>query len=170
MIILGIDPGMAVTGYGIIKTLKQKNLPAGRQGIKARKQNDLVHVSHGVIRTPAGMEIGERLKKLRLNLRKIIKEFCPECMVIEQHFFGRNSKTAMIVGQARGVIIMTAAEFNLASFEYQSLSVKKLLTNDGHAEKMKMQKTVKKILRLKKHPTPNDAADALAIAICHSLQ
>lgn len=160
MIILGIDPGMAATGYGIIKSSVQS----------AKFKKKLVHVAHGVIRTPVGMRIGERLKSLRLELRKIIREFNPHCIVVEQHFFGKNSKTAMVVGQARGVLLMTAAESKVPLFEYQSLAVKKMLTNDGRAEKMKIQKKVQKILKMKKHPTPNDAADALAIAICHTLR
>lgn len=155
MIILGIDPGIAVTGYGIIQTLKHKNI---------------LHVAHGVIKTPVGVRVGQRLRRLRLELKKIIKEHHPECVAIEQHFFGKNSKTAMVVGQARGVVLMTMAESKIPLYEYQSLAVKKMLTNDGRAEKMKIQKTVKKILKMKKHPTPNDAADALAIAICHSLR
>lgn len=160
MIILGIDPGMAVTGYGIIKT-KNKDM---------KTKNSLVYVAHGVIKTPVGMEMGERLKMLRLKLRKIIRDYRPHCLVIEQHFFGRNSKTAMVVGQARGVVLMTTAECRLPLFEYQSLAVKKMLTQDGRAEKMKIQKVVQKILRMKKRPTPNDAADALALAIYHTLK
>lgn len=156
MIILGIDPGMAATGYGIIKSSKLNK--------------NFVHVAHGVIRTAVNMGIGERLKTLRLDLRRIVKKFKPDCCVIERHFFGKNSKTAMVVGQARGVIVMTLAEFKLPTFEYQSLAVKKMLTQDGRAEKMKIQKTVQKILKMKKRPTPNDAADALAMAICHSLK
>lgn len=154
MIILGIDPGIATTGYGLVKKIK-------------KSKNNLACIDYGVIKTPCGMEIGERLLLLRRGLRKIIREYIPDCLVLEKHFFGKNSKTAMVVGQARGVIIMTAAEFKLPFFEYQGLAVKKLLTNDGRAEKMKIQKTVAKILRMRKHPTPDDAADALAIAICH---
>lgn len=159
MIILGIDPGMASTGYGIIKKIKIKN-----------KKSKIVHLSHGVIKTPVGRGVGKRLRELRLKLRKIIRQFYPDCMVIEQHFFGKNSKTAMVVGQARGVILMTAAEFKLPTFEYQSLAVKKLLTNNGRAEKMEIQRKVQRILKMKAHPTPDDAADALAIAICHGLK
>lgn len=154
MLILGIDPGTAATGYGLIEA-------------KNNRATDLIHVAHGCIRTPAGMEMGERLVLLRREIKKLIKTYKPDCLVMEQLFFGQNSKTAMSVGQARGVVIVTAAESRCPFFEYQSLAVKLSLSGYGRSNKKKMQKTVKKILRMKEIPRPDDAADALAVAIYH---
>lgn len=155
-ITLGIDPGTAATGYGIIR----------RQKTGDRRQNNLVYVTHGVIKTPVGMPMGERLLLLRRKLREIIKTYKPQTIVIEQLFFGRNSKTAMTVGQARGVVLVTAAEANVPTCEYQSLWLKKKLIGNGHASKKEIQQFVRKTLRLDKLPRPDDAADALALAIC----
>lgn len=155
-IILGIDPGTATTGFGIVKSKKQK----------AKSNRDLVYIDHGVIKTPVGMPMGERLLLLRREFKKIIKLHKPTTIIIEQLFFGKNSKTAMMVGQARGVVMMTAAEVNLPIFDYQSLWVKRRLTGDGHASKKKIQQAVRKTLGLYRLPRPDDAADALALAIC----
>lgn len=155
-VILGIDPGTATTGFGIVKSKKKK----------AKSDSGLVYVSHGVIKTPVGMLMGERLLLLRRKLKEIIKLHKPTAVIIEQLFFGRNSKTAMMVGQARGVVMMTAAEANLPLFDYQSLWVKKKLAGDGHASKKKIQQVVRKTLGLYRLPRPDDAADALALAIC----
>lgn len=158
MIVLGIDPGTATTGYGVIKcnnaTMKQGN-------------NALKYIAHGVIKTPVGMIMGERLLMLHSELSKVIAKYKPQVMVIEQLFFGRNAKTGMTVGQARGVILMAAARAGLEPFEYQGLWVKKKLCGDGHADKKKVQQTVRKILRLRLLPKPDDAADALGLAICY---
>jgi crossover junction endodeoxyribonuclease RuvC len=151
--ILGIDPGTATTGFGVVSG-------------KLKKKDGLTHISHGVITTPADMEMGERLLLLRQQLKKVIKENEPEAVVIEQIFFGRNSKTAIMVGQARGVVMMTAAEANLPTFEFQGLWVKRRLVGFGHASKKEIQQEVKKVLGLKELPRPDDAADALALAIC----
>ena len=156
MLILGIDPGMATTGYGLIKQNK--------------KGDGLLYVACGVIKTPVGMEMGKRLKLLRRDLKKIIKSYSPDCSVLEQLFFGRNAKTAMTVSQARGVIMLTMAESNLPLFEYQGLTVKKTLTQNGRAKKRQIQKTVRKILKMRYLPRPDDAADALGMAIYHALK
>ncbi|MBI4999356.1 crossover junction endodeoxyribonuclease RuvC [Candidatus Gottesmanbacteria bacterium] len=153
-IILGIDPGTATTGYGIVKWQM------------AKRKWQMGYVAHGVIKTPVGMPMGERLLLLRRNLKKIIKVHKPTTIIIEQLFFGRNSKTAMMVGQARGVVMVTAAEANLPIFDYQSLWVKKKLAGDGHASKKRIQQVVRKTLGLYRLPRPDDAADALALAIC----
>lgn len=148
-IILGIDPGTATTGFGIVRWNRKMD-----------------HLAHGVIKTPVGMPMGERLLLLRRELKKIIADYKPQTVIIEQLFFGRNAKTAMMVGQARGVVMMTAAEAKLPVLDYQGLWVKKKLTGDGHASKKKIQQVVRKILRLHRLPRPDDAADALALAIC----
>lgn len=150
MIILGIDPGTATTGYGLIK---------GPKKIK--------YLAHGVIKTPVGMPMGERLLLLRRQLRQVIVAHKPTTVVVEQLFFGRNAKTAMMVGQARGVILMTASETKLPIFEYQGLWVKRKLSGDGHASKKMIQQVVRKTLGLYRLPKPDDAADALALAICY---
>jgi len=155
-VILGIDPGTATTGYGLVKELKKGN-----------GKLEIGYLSHGVIKTPVGMPMGERLLILRTELKKLIEVYQPTTVVIEQLFFGRNSKTAMMVGQARGVVLMTAAEVSLPIFDYQSLWVKKKLTGDGRANKKRMQQVVRKILRLHRLPRPDDAADALALAISY---
>lgn len=154
MLILGIDPGTATTGFGLIKT----------------NGKGFAHIKHGCILTPKEDLMPLRLFHLQSQLRQIIKETKPACVVVEQLFFGINSKTAITVGQARGVVLATVAEAGLPFFEYQGLSVKKLLTGFGHADKKEMQKIVMKLLKLKEIPKPDDAADALAIAICHFLK
>lgn len=150
MIILGIDPGTATTGYGLIKGQKK-----------------IEYLAHGIIKTPVGMPMGERLLLIRQQLKKVIVTYKPMTVVIEQLFFGRNAKTAMMVGQARGVILMTASEAKLPIFEYQGLWVKRKLSGDGHASKKMIQQVVRKTLGLYRLPKPDDAADALALAICY---
>ena len=151
MIILGIDPGTATTGYGIIKVEKDK----------------LSYVCHGCIKTAAGEEMPKRLLKLRKELKKLIKEFEPKIMVIERLFFNTNVKTAMTVGQARGVVMLVGAEHKLPVLEYTALQAKKELTGYGRADKKEVEKAVKKHLNIRRKIKPDDAADALAIAICH---
>mgnify|MGYP001581261704 CR=1 FL=1 len=148
MIVLGIDPGTATTGWGVVKC-------------------PIKYVAHGAIKTPVGMIMGERLLMLHTELTKVIVKYKPQVMVIEQLFFGRNAKTGITVGQARGVIMMAAAQAHLEPFEYQGLWVKKKLCGDGHADKKKIQETVRKILKLRLVPKPDDAADALGLAICY---
>lgn len=171
MIILGIDPGTARTGWGIIKKNQRSN-------IKDQKFDGIEYVAHGCIVTAKEMEMGKRLLMLRRELRKIINTFRPECAVIERIFFGRNVLTATTVGQAKGVVIMTVAEHSLPMFEYTGLSAKLLLTGDGRADKKVVQKAVRKILNTTRRHLPfsakdrgfDDAADGLAIAIYHSLK
>jgi len=151
MIILGIDPGTATTGFGVIETFSKK--------VKL--------VQFGCITTPAGEEMPRRLLKLRKELKRKIKEFKPEVMVIERLFFNTNAKTAMSVGQARGVVMLVAAECKLPVFEYTALEAKLELTGYGRSDKKKVEKAVKRQLRVRRKIKPDDAADALAVAICH---
>ncbi len=162
MIILGIDPGTASTGWGTIE------IPTLRK--KVFRKNGFRCLSYGCIKTPVGLLMTERLLILRNELRKIIKLYQPDCLVMEQLFFGANSKTAISVGQARGVVMVTAAERKIPLFEYQGLQIKLLLTGYGRANKNKIQESVKKILNLRKEPKPDDAADALAVCICHAFK
>lgn len=158
MIVLGIDPGTATTGYGVV----QYNNTTMQQGNKALK-----YIVHGVIKTPVGMPMGNRLLMLHGQLSKIIAQYKPQAMVIEQIFFGRNAKTGITVSQARGVIMLAAAKAGIEPQELQGLRMKKILCGDGHAEKKKIQQMVRKTLGLYKLPKPDDAADALALAICY---
>jgi crossover junction endodeoxyribonuclease RuvC len=151
MVILGIDPGTATTGYGVIK-----NNP-----------NKLSLVDFGAIRTKAGEKMPKRLLNLRKELKKLIKEYKPKTVVIEKLFFNRNAKTAMTVSQAKGIVLLAAAEAKLPVFEYTALEAKKELVGYGRAEKKEVKKAVKKCLHTRKKITPIDAADALAMAICH---
>lgn len=156
MIILGIDPGTATTGFGVVSCA----------GKKAKKHNGLKYICHGAITTPVGMPMGDRLLIIRKKLKEVISLYKPNNIIIEQLFFGRNSKTAMTVGQARGVIMVTIAEEKISTCEYQGLWVKKKLVGDGHASKKQIQQFVQKTLKLSELPRPDDAADALALAIC----
>lgn len=159
MLILGIDPGTARMGWGLLTVDEKK---PKNKGIKL--------LTYGCFETKVGVEMGKRLLHLRNELIKVIVEYKPDHMAIEQLFFGVNSRTAMTVGQARGVVMVTAEEYNMPLFEYQGLSVKKVLTGFGHTDKKAIQEYVKKRLNLKELPKPDDAADAIAIAICHTIK
>jgi len=149
-IILGIDPGIADTGYGVIEN------NAGK----------LVCLDYGTIKTSAKLSLAERLEIISDELTKIIKKYHPELLAVEQLFFCKNVKTALIVGQARGVIIFTAKKNKIKLAEYTPLQVKQAVSTYGQASKLQVQKMVKLLLNLKELPCPDDAADALAIAIC----
>jgi len=151
-IILGIDPGIADTGYGLIKN----------QGGK------LSCLAYGSIRTSAKLALPDRLEIINLELNKLIKKFRPDLVAIEELFFGSNVKTALVVGQAKGVAVLTAKLNKINSVEFTPYQVKQAVAAYGHAEKGQVQRMVKLILNLKDLPQPDDAADALAIAICAS--
>jgi crossover junction endodeoxyribonuclease RuvC len=151
-IIIGIDPGIADTGYGVI----------------IADQGKLQHITHGSIKTAADLPLNERLLKLNQDLSEIIKKYQPEIAVVEQLFFCNNAKTAFSVGQARGVILLTLTKAKLKFLELTPLQVKQGLTGYGNADKKQIQQMVKVILNLKEIPKPDDAADALAMAICGS--
>ncbi len=152
MIVLGIDPGTATTGYGIVK-----DSPNGR----------LIKVCYGIIRTDANMPYPFRLKEVYEGISSLIKEYKPQSIVIEQLFFNKNVSTALTVGQARGVVILTSALFGIDLAEYTPIQVKEAVVGYGRAEKMQVQQMVKVLLGLDEIPRPDDAADALALAICH---
>lgn len=152
MIILGIDPGLAITGFGVIQT----------QGSK------LQFVTCGVIRTQAQLELPERLFIVSRELKTIIEQYQPETMACESLFFCNNAKTAFLVGQARGIVLLTAYEHQLSVSSYTPLQIKNAVCGYGQATKKQVQYMVQKLLNLSHVPKPDDAADALAIAICHS--
>lgn len=152
MKILGIDPGTATTGWGLIENQKSK--------LKAQ--------SCGCILTPAKQNQAVRLAHIYSELDNIIKKTKPDVVAIEKLFFINNIKTAMTVGEARGVCLLAAQQHKIPIFEYTPLQVKQSLTGYGKAEKKQIQMMVKSLLKLKETPKPDDMADALAIAITHA--
>ena len=152
MIILGIDPGLAIVGCGIIHY----------EGNRFRT------IGYGSITTPSTMSTPMRLKKIYDELNELIIEHNPEVVAIEELFFNTNVKTALLVGQARGVAILAAANNNKEIFEYTPLQVKQGIAGYGRADKIQVQQMVKILLNLSEIPKPDDVADALAVAICHA--
>lgn len=152
MIILGIDPGIARMGYGVIE----------------EKGRDVKAVSYGCVETPKQMEHAERLVVIHKELLALIKKYKPSRVGVEQLFFSQNVKTALTVGEARGVILFTCAQEHVPIVEISPKTVKQTLTGYGQAEKQQMQKMIQLLLKLDKIPKPDDAADALAIAIATS--
>lgn len=149
MIILGLDPGTATTGYGIIDCTG----------------NQTVHIDHGCIITPATLPMPDRLVLIAQELRQLISTHSPERVAVEELFFSKNVSTAITVAQARGVLVQVAAEAGLPVHSYTPSQVKQALTSYGQADKKQMQKMITLVLGLAEVPTPDDAADALAIAV-----
>jgi len=147
--IIGIDPGFGRTGYGIVE----------KQG------SDWIHVAHGCIETKAGELFVDRLDTLHTELKKILDEYKPNQAAVEELFFSKNVKTATDVGQARGVILLTLRQIGLPIDEFKPNEVKQAVTGYGNADKEQMQKMVMVNLSLTIKPTPDDAADALAVAL-----
>ncbi|MBK5253556.1 MAG: crossover junction endodeoxyribonuclease RuvC [Peptostreptococcaceae bacterium] len=152
MRIIGIDPGYAILGYGIIDY----------------KGNRFEVVDYGAITTDSKMAMPDRLCILYDSLSEVIKKYEPEEASIEELFFNNNAKTAILVGQARGVAVLACAENKLIISEYTPLQIKQGLVGYGRADKKQVQYMVKAILNLEKVPKPDDTADALAAAICHA--
>lgn len=152
MIILGIDPGFAITGYGVLDY----------------SGNKFKLIDVGVITTEAGLELSDRLLVLNNGLDALIAKYQPEAMAVEELFFNTNVKTAIKVGHGRGVALLAAAKAGIRVFEYTPLQVKQSVVGYGRAKKEQVQQMVKVLLNLEKIPKPDDAADALAIAICHA--
>jgi crossover junction endodeoxyribonuclease RuvC len=152
MVILGIDPGLGATGYGVIE----------------KNKNELLVKKYGVIQTDRLSSFPQRLKKIYNQLIKIIKKYRPNIIVIESLFFYKNLKTAILVGEAKGVAILACANTNIKVVEYTPLQVKEALVGYGRASKQQVKYMVKRILNLDKVPDTDDAADALAVAICHA--
>lgn len=152
MRILGIDPGIARCGWAILEV----------EGSRLKVQ------SFGCIETSSKETVEKRLKSIYSEISKIVKKYKPEVLAIEELYFGNNSKTAFVVGEARGVILLAAAENNLSVSGYTPLQIKVALTGFGRAEKNQIGQMVKAILSLKSVPKPDDTADALAVAITHA--
>lgn len=152
MIIIGIDPGYAIVGIGVVEYV----------GNKFRM------LEYNAITTPAGMPTVERLKKIYTEMTMYIDKYKPNAVAIEELFFNSNQKTAINVAQARGVLLVAVANKNVPISEYTPLQVKQSVTGYGRADKKQIQSMVKMILGLNVIPKPDDAADALALAICHA--
>jgi crossover junction endodeoxyribonuclease RuvC len=150
VITLGIDPGTAILGYGVV---------AGDDTPRA--------IDYGVLRTPSDEPMPQRLVRLYDGVRAVIAQHRPDVLAIEQLLFGRNVTTAIAVGQARGVVLLAAAQAGLGVAEYKPAQVKEAVVGYGKADKPQMQEMVRILLGLATIPHPDDAADALAIAICH---
>jgi crossover junction endodeoxyribonuclease RuvC len=152
MLVIGIDPGTAITGYGLVRE---------------DETGSLIAVDFGVIQTPAKTPMPHRLLQLYRQLKEITLLHRPDSAAVEKLFFQTNVKTAISVGQGRGVAILALAEANLSIGEYSPLEIKQAVTGYGGADKNQIQQMVRSLLNLEDVPRPDDAADALAVAICH---
>ena len=152
MVILGIDPGYAIVGYGLIEYVG----------------NRFRVFDYGSIQTKAGVPTNERLKIIYDSMTELIAKHKPDAMAVEELFFNTNSKTAIVVAEARGIILLSAINAGLDIAEYTPLQVKQAVTGYGRADKNQVQQMTKALLGLDKVPKPDDTADALAIAICHA--
>lgn len=152
MLILGIDPGYAIVGFGLVQSDK------GNYALKAC----------GAINTPAGVRLPARLWRIAADLEELIGQFHPDVMAIEELFFNHNVTTGIGVAQARGVILMTAEKMGLPVCEYNPSQVKQAVVGYGKAEKRQVMDMTKRLLKLNAVPKPDDAADAVAIALCHA--
>lgn len=152
MIILGIDPGYAIVGWGVIEYMA----------------NRFTVVDYGAVTTEAGTPFNDRLKAVYDGIDSIMKRYSPEALSIEKLFYNTNAKTVIDVAQARGVINLAAVQNNIPIFEYTPLQVKQSVVGYGRAEKKQVQEMTRVILKLAKIPKPDDTADALAMAICHA--
>jgi crossover junction endodeoxyribonuclease RuvC len=152
MLVIGIDPGTAITGYGLVREDESGSLSA---------------VDYGVINTSSGLSMPQRLLELYRRLSEILLLHRPESGAVEKLFFQRNVRTAISVGQGRGVVLLTLAQANLSVAEYTPLEIKQAVAGYGGADKNQVQQMVRALLNLDNVPQPDDAADALAVAICH---
>ncbi len=151
MVILGIDPGTATTGYGVIVDDEAGNLVA---------------IAYGCVKTESGGKPEIRLLEIYRRLTEIVQKYRPGTMSVEQIFFNRNVTNALSVGQARGIALLVAAEAGIPVFEFTPLQVKQTVAGYGRADKQQIQQMVRTLLGLEENPKPDDVADALAVAIC----
>jgi crossover junction endodeoxyribonuclease RuvC len=149
--VLGVDPGLTRCGYGAVR----------------RDGGTLVAVAAGVLSTPPSADLPDRLGELQRNVRALIAELRPDAVAVERVFFQSNVRTAMSIGQASGVILAEAVNARCAVVEYTPTQVKSAVTGSGSADKQQVQRMVQSLLGLASPPKPADAADALALAICH---
>ncbi len=149
---MGIDPGIARLGWAIVETTRPNPRP----------------IAYGCITTKQTDTAPERLLAAHSALKRLLTQYHPACVSVEDLFFATNAKTAISVGQARGVVLLAAAQFKIPVVSYSPLAIKQTICGDGKADKMQVQHMVTKILRLSRVPQPDDAADALAIAMTHA--
>ncbi len=152
MIVIGIDPGLALVGFGVIKS---------------DRYGEYEVLDYGVIETPKNENIPTRIEMIYKGMNALIDKYKPDALAIEELFFNRNITTAIPVAEARGVVLLAAKQRLGNMYEYTPLQIKQALTGQGRAEKNQVQFMVKAILGLKEVPKPDDAADAVAVAICH---
>ena len=152
MIILGIDPGYAIVGVGIVEYVGNKFRP----------------IAYDAITTHSKMATSLRLKTIYDDINFCLDKFNPDAVAIEELFFNNNAKTAIAVAQARGVLVVSAANRGIPVYEYTPLQIKQAVAGYGHADKSQVQQMVKILLNLNAIPKPDDAADALAVAVCHA--
>jgi crossover junction endodeoxyribonuclease RuvC len=151
VLVLGIDPGTAITGYGLVR----------------ENRSGLTLVDYGVITTAAGQPLPERLQAIYQGLADVARRHEPEEAAVEELFFSRNARTALSVGHARGVTLLALADAGLPIHEYKPLEIKQAITGYGGAGKQQVQEMVRLLLNLDHVPQPDDAADAVAVAVCH---
>ena len=151
MVVLGIDPGLATIGWAVVE--------------KSGRENKII--DYGTITTPAGGKLPVRLLDISKALDILIDRFNPDAAAVEELFFNKNVKTALTVGHARGVILLSLAKRGLTLYEYTPLQVKQAVVGYGRADKNQVQQMVKMLLKLREIPKPDDAADAVAVALCH---
>ena len=152
MIILGIDPGVATIGFGLVRA--------------ERNRNQLLR--YGVITTPTGIPLSNRLLQISNDMEELIHAFHPDEMAVEELFFTKNITTGIAVAHGRGVILLAAEKLGVPVFEYTPMQVKQAVVGYGKAEKRQVMLMTQRLLHMKEIPRPDDAADALALAICHS--
>ena len=152
MIILGIDPGVATIGFGLVRA--------------ERNRNQLLR--YGVITTPPGIPLSNRLLQISNDMEELIHAFHPDEMAVEELFFTKNITTGITVAHGRGVILLAAEKLGVPVFEYTPMQVKQAVVGYGKAEKRQVMLMTQRLLHMKEIPRPDDAADALALAICHS--
>jgi crossover junction endodeoxyribonuclease RuvC len=152
VIVLGIDPGLANTGYGVV----------------ARRRGRLLALDGGVITTPAGLAPERRLAEIHAAVDALLDEHAPDAMALEELYFGQNVRTAFAVGQARGVVVLAAGQHGVPCTGYTPQQVKGAVCGSGRAQKDQVARMVKTLLGLSEEPRPDHAADALAVAVCHA--
>ncbi|HHW03445.1 MAG TPA: crossover junction endodeoxyribonuclease RuvC [Thermoanaerobacterales bacterium] len=151
MLIMGIDPGIAISGYGLIY----------------HENNNNKVIEYGVLRTNPDISVPKRLEYIFNGYMELIRKYNPEAIAVEELFFNKNAKTIITVGQARGAALLAASLEDIEVFEYTPLQVKQAVVGYGRADKPQIQEMTKMLLNLKELPKPDDAADALAVALCH---
>ena len=152
MIILGIDPGVATIGFGLIEAQRNRNRL----------------LQYGVITTPPGIPLSSRLLQISNDMEELIKTFHPDEMAVEELFFSKNITTGIAVAHGRGVVLLSAEKLGVPVFEYTPMQVKQAVVGYGKAEKKQVMAMTQRLLNMKEIPRPDDAADALALAICHA--